>query len=312
MGRKRKFGRSLNGVLIVDKPPGESSNGVLQRAKRLFFAAKAGHTGSLDPFATGVLPLCFGEATKFSQFLLDADKEYVATFHFGVHTDTGDKDGKILSQHDASSIVVKKLEDVIGNYRGNILQVPPMYSALKRNGRPLYELAREGIEVEREARPVSVYEFSVLAFRPGAIAELDCRIRCSKGTYIRSLAENIGQDLGVGAHVAALRRTQAGPFTETQSHSLEALFERRGEGRAEVLDDCLLPVDAAVSTLAKLEILDNSAYYFMRGQAVMEAGIAKSGEEGDLLRVFEESGKFLGLGEVTDEGTVAPRRLVAN
>lgn len=312
MGRRSKFGRKLNGVLIVDKPAGVSSNAVLQRAKRLFFANKAGHSGSLDPIATGVLPLCFGEATKFAQFLLDADKEYLATFRLGIATDTADCEGQVLTEKDASRLREKDVLAALKDFRGDITQVPPMYSALKRNGTPLYELARQGIEVEREARPVSIYAYELLAFRAGTIAEVDCRVHCSKGTYIRSLAESLGDKLGVGGHVSALRRSMAGPFTLEQAHTLDKLEQVRGDQRAEVLDGHLLPVDAPVKTLNEIVLPASSAWYFTQGQAVMDAQVFRLGDEGDMLRVFEEDGEFLGVGEITDEGSVAPKRLVAH
>lgn len=311
MGRKRKFGRPLHGVLVVDKPAGMTSNDVVQKAKRLFFANKTGHTGSLDPLATGVLPLCFGEATKFSQYLLDSDKAYLSTFRFGLSTDTADSDGQVLETIDASALTEKAVLKAIEPYRGDIQQVPPMYSALKRDGQPLYKLAREGVEVEREARPVTVYEYELLAFRPGAVAEADVRVECSKGTYIRSLAEELGRDLGVGAHVAKLRRIQAGPFTEEQALSFEALEQERGEDRAEVLDHHLLPVDAPVAELAKIELDDNSGFYFSRGQAVTSNQVYRLGGEGDKVRVFQKTGEFLGVGEITSDGQITPKRLVA-
>ncbi len=312
MGRRRKFGRPVSGVLIVDKPAGATSNAVLQRAKRLFFAEKAGHTGSLDPLATGVLPLCFGEATKFSQYLLESDKTYESTFRFGETTDTADADGEVISRVDASSLTAKQLEKALERYRGGIEQMPPMYSALKRNGQPLYKLAREGIEVEREARHVNIHELTLLDFRPGPRAEADVRVACSKGTYIRSLAADLGSDLGVGAHVARLRRTQAGPFTIQQALSLDELERERGEGRAEQLDHHLLPVDAPLDRVEKLILDDTSGFYFSRGQAVMATEVYRLGDEGDTVRVFQSSGEFLGTGEITDEGTVAPKRLVAS
>ncbi len=312
MGRKRKFGRKLDGVVVIDKPAGATSNAVLQRAKRLFFANKAGHSGSLDPLATGVLPLCFGEATKFAQFLLDADKEYYATMCFGQSRDTGDSEGEIVAECDASALTQKDLERTLTRYRGAIQQVPPMYSALKQNGKPLYELARQGIEVEREAREVHIFEFELLAFRPGKLAEMDCKVRCSKGTYIRSLAEDIGRDVKTGGHLSALRRSQAGPFRLEQALDLDKLEAERGEQRAEVLDAYLLPVDSAVKELAALELPANSAFYFSQGQAVMDGEVYRHGEEGDMVRVFDDAGEFLGLGEITDEGCIAPRRLMAN
>lgn len=310
MARRSKFGRKLNGVLIVDKPEGATSNAVLQRAKRLFFANKAGHSGSLDPIATGVLPVCFGEATKFSQFLLDSDKEYLATFILGKRTDTGDREGETLVEVDAAHLRQKDIIKAIPQFCGAILQVPPMYSALKKDGRPLYELARQGIEVEREARPVHIYEYEVLAFRPGVLAELDCRVRCSKGTYIRCLAEELGASLGVGGHVSVLRRSMAGPFTLEHAFTLDELEAERGEQRAEVLDQHLLPIDAPVSELNEIALTTSSAWYFVQGQAVMDAQVFRLGEEGDMVRVFDESGDFLGIGEITDEGSVTPKRLV--
>jgi tRNA pseudouridine55 synthase len=311
LGRRRRFGRKLDGVIIIDKPAGETSNAVLQRAKRLFFAEKAGHTGALDPLATGVLPLCFGEATKFSQYLLDSDKTYVSDFYFGIATDTADSDGKTLSQIDASSLTEEMLESEVSNYRGDIEQVPPMYSALKLNGQPLYKLARKGIEVERAARKVHIFEFSVLSFEPGEVARAKVRVHCSKGTYIRSLAADIGEALGLGGHVATLHREQAGSFHERDAVSLEALELERGEGRAECLDHYLLPVDAPVSNFPEIRLDDNSGFYFLQGQAVMDTRVYQLGDEGDTLRVFQDSGAFLGLAEITDDGRLAPRRLMA-
>lgn len=310
MGRRRKFGRPIDGVIVIDKPAGVTSNDVVQRAKRLFFANKVGHTGSLDPLATGVLPLCFGEATKFSQYLLDSDKTYLSTFRFGEATDTADSDGEVVSSADASAITQDALVNAMGSYRGDIEQIPPMYSALKRDGKPLYELAREGISVERDARPVTVFEFEVVSFRSGEIAEADVRVKCSKGTYIRSLAEDIGQDLGVGGHVSKLRRIASGHFSEAQAVTFEALELERGDGKAEELDHLLLSVDAPIMDLPKLELDDDTGFYFLRGQAVMDSRIFRLGDEGDALRVFSENEGFLGVGEITDDGRVTPKRLV--
>ncbi|TVZ40161.1 tRNA pseudouridine55 synthase [Alteromonadaceae bacterium 2753L.S.0a.02] len=310
MARRRKFGRPLHGVLVVDKPAGMTSNDVVQQAKRLFFANKTGHTGALDPLATGVLPLCFGEATKFSQYLLDADKAYLSTFRFGVMTTTADADGEVTATVDASKLRATTVEKAIQRYIGAIEQVPPMYSALKKDGQPLYKLAREGVEVEREARPVNVYRFELLEFRGGEIAEVDVIIECSKGTYVRTLAEDLGCDLGVGAHVASLRRIQSGPFLEEQALLLDVLEAERGELRAETLDHYLLPVDAPVAELAKLELDDHAAFYFVRGQAVISNQVYRLADEGDTVRVFNAAGEFLGVAEVTDDGRLAPKRLV--
>lgn len=312
MGRKRRFGRSLNGVVLIDKAQGMTSNDVVQKAKRLFFASKAGHTGALDPLATGILPICFGEATKFSQYLLDSDKVYESTFCLGVSTDTADSEGKALVETDASPVSKKSVEQAMARYRGEIDQIPPMYSALKKDGQPLYKLAREGKEVEREPRKVKIHQFDLLDFRSGEKAYAKVVIHCSKGTYVRSLAEDLGRDLGVGGHVAELRRLQTGDFSVEQARTLEALEQERGEGRAEELDHHVLGVDAAVQGLAKLELDDDSGYYFTRGQAVMDSEVYRIGEEGDTVRVFRSAGEFLGLGEITDDGRVTPKRLVSN
>ncbi len=310
MGRRR-FGRAISGVVLIDKAPGMTSNDVVQKAKRLFFATKAGHTGALDPLATGVLPICFGESTKFSQYLLDSDKTYESEFTLGVTTATADSDGEVLSSTDASVITKSAVESAIEKYEGDIQQIPPMYSALKKDGQPLYKLARAGVEVEREARPVTVFSYELLAFEPGEQAKVRVRIHCSKGTYIRSLAADLGDDLGCGAHVSSLRRVATGDFNIDGAQTLDALTEMRGDDRAEVLDDQLLPVDAPVSRLPAMELDDDSAFYFIRGQAVMDTQVYRIAEEGGKVRVFRTDGVFLGLGEVTDDGCITPRRLVA-
>lgn len=312
MGRKRRFGRQVDGVVIIDKPAGMTSNDVVQKTKRLFFASKAGHTGALDPLATGVLPVCLGEATKFSQFLLDADKVYESIFSFGVTTDTGDADGRQLEITDSSELTQDKIEAQIDKLRGDIMQVPPMYSALKKNGQPLYKLARAGIEVERAARPVTIHEFSILNFVPGARAEVEVRVHCTKGTYIRSLAEELGGALGVGAHVRTLNRIQTGALHIDDSMTLSGIEEERGDERAESLDHHLLPVDVMLRSLSQIELDPDSAYYFTQGQAVMDTQVYRIGEEGDTVRVFRTDGCFLGLGEINGDGGVAPKRLVSN
>ena len=310
MGRRRKFGRPVHGVVVIDKPSGMTSNDVVQKVKRLFFANKVGHTGSLDPLATGVLPICLGEATKFSQYLLDSDKGYISDFVLGQVTDTADADGQIIEENNASKITEKQVKKALKGYIGDIDQVPPMYSALKKNGQPLYKLARQGIEVEREARQVTIYSAELLSFTPGEVATARVRVECSKGTYIRSIAEDLGRDLEVGAHVGTLRRIQAGEFAERDSISLTALEEERGDQLAEVLDHHLLSVDSPVVNLPRIELDDDSGFYFMRGQAVMDAQVYSLGGEGDKVRVFQESGDFLGIGEITDDGRITPKRLV--
>lgn len=311
MARRRPKGRPIDGVLLLNKATGVTSNTALQQAKRLFFAAKAGHTGSLDPLATGVLPLCFGEATKFSQYLLDADKRYRSTFCLGVTTETGDADGERIAESDASGLTREQLEQSLKQFEGEIEQVPSMYSAIKHNGQPLYKLAREGKTVEREARQVRVYSIELLGFSAGSSASVDVDIHCSKGTYVRTIAEDLGKSLGCGAHVARLHRSQAGPFTDQNAISFDALEAERGEQLAEVLDHHLLPPDAPVQQMPSLNLPEQSAFYFRQGQAVMDPQVYQTGGEGDMVRVFSLDHGFLGLGEITDDGRVAPKRLVA-
>ena len=312
MGRRPKWGRPVSGVLLLNKPAGISANDALQKAKRLFFANRAGHTGALDPLATGVLPICFGEATKFSQYLLDADKRYRSTFCFGMTTASGDADGDVTATADASGLTEKAVLEAMNAFRGRIKQVPSMYSALKHKGQPLYKLARQGLEVEREAREVEIFEYELLNFIPGAQPRAEVEVHCSKGTYIRSLAEDLGQALGVGAYVEQLHRSAAGPFDEADAITLDELAEERGEDRAEVLDHHLLPADAPASGLPKLILPDNTGYYVRQGQPVMDLQVYRIGKEGDMVRLFLESGDFLGVGEITDDGCVAPRRLVSS
>ena len=310
MARKRTRGRSVNGVFLLDKPFGLSSNHALQRVRRLFDANKAGHTGSLDPLATGVLPICLGEATKFSQFLLDAEKGYRSTFSLGLRTESGDVDGGEVSRIDASKITLAQIEQAVETFGGDIQQVPSMYSALKHNGQPLYKLARQGIEVERAPRSITIYDYKILDFRPGVIAELDVEVRCSKGTYIRSLADDLGQMLGCGAHVSALHRTLAGPFHESETLTLSALEEMRESGEPEQLDHLLKPMDIAVADRMAVELSETVAAYFQLGQEVMSGEAFRNGQEGDIVRVFREGGAFLGVATVTEDGRIAPKRLV--
>lgn len=310
MAGARSSGRPVHGVLVLHKAAGMTSNRALQIVKRLFSARKAGHTGSLDPFATGVLPLCFGEATKFSQFLLDADKRYRSTFRLGVSTSTADLEGEVIAAASAAHLTREAIEAALESFRGAILQVPPMVSALKVNGQPLYKLARRGEVVERRARPVTIYSLELLDVRLGEVVEVDVDIHCSKGTYVRSLASDLGDALGVGGHVAALHRAASGPFCEDQALSLdrlEAVCEKEG---VEALDRLLLPVDAALDSVPRLLLNDTSTHYFTQGQAVMDLRVYRLGGQGDTVRVCREDGVFLGLGEITDDGRVRPRRVV--
>jgi tRNA pseudouridine55 synthase len=309
MVRARR-GRPVDGILVLDKPAGPTSNQALQRVKWLFDAAKAGHTGSLDPLATGVLPICFGEATKFTQFLLEADKTYASTFRLGVTTTTGDRDGEVLAEQSAAGVTMAQVEAAVAAFRGAIEQIPSMYSALKQGGQPLYKLARQGVEVERSPRAVTIHRYEIGDFRPGECAELDVVIRCSKGTYIRTLAEDLGRVLGCGAHVARLRRLASGPFREADAVTFEQI-EALHKGGPAALDVLLHPVDAAVADRLALELPENLCWYFQRGQAVALAQARQQASEGDLVRIFKAPGEFLGVGEVLDDGRVKPHRLVA-
>ena len=310
MARRRNRGRSVNGIFLLDKPQGLSSNQALQRVKNIFDANKAGHTGALDPLATGVLPICLGEATKFSQFLLDSDKHYLSTFTLGVSTETGDSEGAILNEQDASAITEQQIEAAIADFRGDIKQIPSMYSALKHNGQPLYKLARQGIEIEREARDITVFSYQILAYRPGPQAQLDVQLHVSKGTYVRSLAEDLGKALGCGAHVSALRRNIAGPFSDSEVITLPELQAMAENADPSDLDHLLKPMDIPVADRMAVELSETVAAYFQLGQPVMSTQAFREGQEGDIVRVFREGGAFLGVATVTDDGKIAPKRLV--
>ncbi|WP_371230928.1 tRNA pseudouridine(55) synthase TruB [Pseudomonas sp. QE6] len=302
MAQVKRIRRAVNGVLVLDKPRGMSSNQALQKVRWLLNAEKAGHTGSLDPLATGVLPLCFGEATKFSQYLLDADKAYETVAQLGVTTTTGDAEGEVLEQHEVT-VGREAVEAMLPRFRGDIEQVPPMYSALKKDGQPLYKLARAGEVVEREARSVTIARLDLLAFESPCAT---LAVSCSKGTYVRTLVEDIGRELKCGAHVAALRRTQAGPFQLNQSVTLEELEKVHAEGGNEALDRFLLPVDAGLEHWPLLQLSEHSAYYWLHGQPVRAPELPKFG----MLRVQDHQGHFIGIGEVTEDGRLAPRRLI--
>jgi tRNA pseudouridine55 synthase len=303
---RRRHGRLLDGILVLDKPIGESSNRALQRVKRLYNAAKAGHTGSLDPLATGVLPLCLGEATKFSQYLLDADKAYQSTFVLGTATDTGDAEGRVLEARDASGIAERDVMEALKQFEGEIEQIPSMYSAIKKDGQPLYKLARQGLEVERKARQVVISELYLRAFRGGENPEVDIFMECSKGTYVRSLAEDLGRVLGCGAFVSALRRTRAGPFSIEESVTLDALEMLKSVDDFEAIDRLLLPSDAALGALPLVCLSESGGFYMRQGQPVMVPNAPRDG----IVRVALHSGEFLGVGEMLDDGRVAPRRLI--
>jgi tRNA pseudouridine55 synthase len=302
--QRKKRGRNISGILVLDKPAGMSSNGSLQHVKRLFNANKAGHTGNLDVPATGLLPICLGEATKVSAYLLDSDKTYRARCKLGITTSTGDAAGEVLNTCDVPEISESDMVEACNKFIGEIEQVPPMYSALKQNGKRLYELAYKGIEVERKAREVTIFDIKLLGFSQD---EFEIEVVCSKGTYIRTLAEDIGHVLGCGAHILTLRRLAAGPFKESQMISPEKLQEIADQG-FEKLDDLLLPMDLALTNLPEVRLSEDVAYYLCRGQAVTVSGLPKSGR----LRIYDNLGQFIGLGEVADDGRLAPKRLINN
>ncbi|MEM7002986.1 MAG: tRNA pseudouridine(55) synthase TruB [Pseudomonadota bacterium] len=306
MARRRR-GRRVDGIVVLDKPQGISSNDAVQKVKRLFGAQKVGHTGSLDPLATGVLPLCLGEATKFSQFLLSSDKAYWTEVQLGAATDSGDADGEIIQTADASAVTAADVETALANFRGAIEQVPSMFSALKHNGQPLYKLARQGIEVERQARCVQVFRNELVGFDVQT-KRLQLEIRCSKGTYVRSIAADLGEALGVGAHVTALRRRMAGPYEEADQVTLEELEAAREAGS---IDEYLRPAASAVGQWPEVVLSDATSFYLRQGQPVQVPHAPTSG----WVRLSErQNGEhlFLGVGEVLDDGRVAPRRLVVS
>lgn len=294
----------VHGVLLLDKAAGYSSNDALIKAKRLLNAQKAGHTGTLDPFATGLLPLCFGEATKFSQDLLDADKTYETVVHLGIVTSTGDTEGEVLGQRDVN-IDRAQIEQVLARFRGAIEQVPPMHSALKRDGKPLYEYARAGIVLEREARPVTIHTLELLEYKA---PYLTLRVTCSKGTYIRVLGEDIGAALGCGAHLKALRRTQVGMLTLEHALTLEML-ERTPETDRERL---LAPVDALLTTFPPICLPELLAKRFLHGQrlALGKENLVLPRHEGRVRVYRQEDGQLLGTAQLMPYDILAPERLI--
>jgi tRNA pseudouridine55 synthase len=305
MGRVRR-GRKVNGVLVLNKPPGMTSNDAVQQVKRIFAAQKVGHTGSLDPLATGVLPLCFGEATKFSQFLLDSDKKYRAKIRLGITTATGDADGEIVEEKDASGVSAGDVEKALGAFRGAIKQLPPMYSALKHNGQPLYKLARQGIEVERKVREVTVFHNEMTDFCDN---ELVLELHCTKGTYVRSIAEDLGKALGCGAHVAGLHRRAAGPYSETDMLDLDALRQIEEQ---QALDALLQPMASAVAQWPEVKMVESTAFFVRQGQPVQVAHAPVKGWVQLMETTEGADDRFLGVGEILADGRVAPRRLVVH
>jgi tRNA pseudouridine55 synthase len=294
----KRIKRPVNGVFLLDKPLGFSSNQALQKIKWLFQAAKAGHTGTLDPLASGLLPICLGEATKFAQYLTDADKTYVAIIKLGETTTTGDAEGDILSKA-LVNVTKPQFVKICQQFIGDISQIPPMYSALKHEGKALYEYARQGVDIARQARVVNIKKIDVNSFED---EEAVITVSCSKGTYIRTLAEDIGKALGCGAHLIGLRRTETAGYQLMQALTIQQLEAMSVEER----DAALLPVDSAIEDLPKVTLNDEAAYFLLRGQAVWQAGKIPHTD----LRIYNEDNQFLGLGFLQDDGKIAPKRLI--
>ena len=294
--KRRK--RNVNGLLLLDKPIGISSNQALQKAKWLFQAEKAGHTGTLDPLATGLLPICFGEATKFAHYLTDADKTYVATLRLGVTTNTGDAEGEVLEIRDVNVSRIQ-LEQACRKFIGEIYQVPPMFSALKYEGKALYEYARAGIEIERKSRLIKIHQINVESLEQDIVV---ITITCSKGTYIRTLSEDIGNILGCGSHLVGLRRTATANFMINQTFLLEQLESMSQEQR----DALLLPSDTPILHLPAIILDGESTYFLKQGQSVWKNGLIPNG----FIRLYDEHQIFLGLGELASDGKISPKRLI--
>ena len=301
---RREPRRDVTGILLLDKPGGMSSNGALQAAKRAFNAAKAGHTGSLDVLATGLLPVCFGEATKISAFLLDADKSYLADVRLGAETNTGDSEGQITRECPIDGIDAAQIDRVIESFRGEIQQIPPMHSALKRNGQRLYKLAHQGIEIERDPRPVTIKRLERKRFAGEC---LTLEVDCTKGTYIRTLAEDIGKALGCGAHISALRRLRSGPFDLADATTLSEVQALRERAEPDAgFDALLVPTDTALVDLPDVHLTDEGTFSVSRGQAVRVADSPRAG----FVRLYGSGRGFIGVGTVLDDGRIAPRRMM--
>jgi tRNA pseudouridine55 synthase len=310
MAKKRK-GRAINGVLLLDKPYDMSSNNALQRVKHIYFAQKAGHTGALDPLATGMLPICLGEGTKFSQFLLDTDKTYQVTAKLGVRTTTSDADGEVVSEKSVD-VSAEQLTIALDSFRGTTQQIPSMYSALKYQGQPLYKYAREGIEVPRESRNIRVFRLDLLRFEGD---EVDLNIHVSKGTYIRTIIDDLGELLGCGAHVSHLRRSAVGNYPTEKMVTIKTLETLLAQAVAEdippsvYLDDLLLPMTTACDGIPAVFVDDMSANFLRHGNPVQCSNAPVNG----LVQVFigddVDTGEFIGVGEIDDDGLVNPKRI---
>ena len=303
MSKPRKRGRDIHGVFLLDKPQGMSSNDIMQKVKRIFQANKAGHTGALDPLATGMLPICLGEATKFSQFLLDADKRYLVTAKLGERTDTSDAEGQIVETREVK-VKTPEILTALEQFRGDILQVPTMFSALKHNGKPLYEYARQGITVEREARPITIFELNFIEYNA---PYLTLEVHCSKGTYIRTLVDDLGEALGCGAHVTMLRRTAVADYPTEKMldwHALQSLAEQQD---LSLLDALLLPMDTAVAKLPALTLNESQTQGIGFGQRVKFDNPNRLQGQ---VRLFSHENRFLGVAVIDENNVIRPQRLV--
>lgn len=303
MGRPKKRGRDVHGVFLLDKPQGVSSNDIMQKIKRLFQANKAGHTGALDPLATGMLPICLGEATKFSQFLLDSDKRYLVTAKLGERTDTSDADGQVVQTREVNI----SESDILANldaFRGDILQVPTMFSALKHNGKPLYEYARAGITVEREARPITIFELKFIEYQAPF---LTLEVHCSKGTYIRTLVDDLGEALGCGAHVTMLRRLAVADYPFEKMMSIDDLQKISENAPLAEMDSLLLPMDTAVGRLPKIDLDEEQTRAVGFGQRVKFTNPSQLRGQ---IRLFARNGDFLGVAEIGTDNVIRPYRMV--
>lgn len=303
MSRPRKKGRDIHGVFLLDKPQGMSSNDILQKVKRIFQANKAGHTGALDPLATGMLPICLGEATKFSQFLLDSDKRYQVTAKLGERTDTSDAEGQVVETK-VVNVTESDIQQALAQFRGDILQVPTMFSALKHQGKPLYEYARAGITVEREARPITIFELKFIAYEAPF---LTLEVHCSKGTYIRTLVDDLGEVLGCGAHVTVLRRLAVADYPIAAMMSYADLQNMVENQPLEALDKLLLPMDTAVSNLPKINLNEQQTKSVGFGQRVKFENVEQIY---GLVRLFSNTAQFLGVAEITADDVIRPNRMI--
>jgi tRNA pseudouridine55 synthase len=295
MKMNKLLAENVNGILLLDKPAGMTSNAVLQVIKRLFAAKKAGHTGSLDPSATGMLPICFG--------LLEANKNYQVTVQLGVRTATGDADGEVIATQPVVNVTQERLEQVLKQFTGVIEQIPPMFSAVKINGKPLYKLARRGIEIDRQPRQVTISQLTIIEFNETSFT-LD--VHCTKGTYVRALADDIGNALGCGGHVAVLRRVAVAPYQQTKMFTLDELIAIHAEHGLTVLRRCLLPIETSAQNFPSIKLSAAAAFYIRTGHPVMTSQIKTKG----LIRIFADDGSFLGIGEMLEDGRVTPKRLI--